>query len=211
MSNIKPISKESEIVKQAETAEAMQQAIREVNPPEVNKYSKDTQLPASGPGAKAKLPADLPEEVGFVSRLPIGAYVLSAYYAILMVFLLYFAYLAVVKSDSGTNLMSESVIKPSVSFVVASFLILSLMGGSKILRWTGLVVSIASLAYTIYVIKTKFDSLVITTNGSKFSEILGDYVQQIFGTDLWVYLFAGLVLVATIIYSASPKYRPAYR
>lgn len=209
MPKLKPISQESEIIEQAKDVQEKQEAGRSQSTPNKDQYHRDTQLPPGGSEYKGKVALDVPEEVGYISRFPISAYVMSSFYGVLMIFLTYLAYSAATGKDA--SLMSRSVLEPVVSIVVASFLILALLGGSKIVRWSGLLVSVLSLAYTVYMIKSRYDILNIKTDNVKFNEILSTYLQDTFGYYLWVYIFAALLLAVTIIYSASPKYKAAYR
>lgn len=223
MPKIKPISQENEIMSEAESAKAAaEKAKSDQDSAQPNRntqeFVQDVQLPPSRP---QKSPSEEEaDEIGFVSRFPVIAYVMSYFYGFLIIFLAYFTYLAYKeqellnreKQGDLASMLTPELLSPSLSIVVALFLMLTLLGGSKILRWLGFVASIASFVYVLFEVTNKVNE--ISTKivaDSPVGDKIASYADGFFTTDLWVFALGLLLLAMTAFYSVLPKYKVAYR
>lgn len=224
MPKLKPLSQENEILSEAETSR--QEAEKAKADQEVNKqrsgaeqqFVDDVQLPPAR--SKNQSETEEPDEIGFVSRFPVIAYVMSYFYGFIIIFLGYFTYLAYQEQEvlNGTeqgdlaSMLTPELLSPSLSIVVALFLMLTLLGGSKILRWLGFVASIAAFVYVLFEVTKKVNDISSTIVAeAPFTDKIAGYADGLFATDLWVFVLGLILLAMTAFYSVLPKYKVAYR
>lgn len=219
MPNIKPLTNESDIVPDADTSEPVVAPTSAVEQPVTNtKFVNDVQLPPMGQRSKAKIAIDTPDQVGFISRFPPRAYVLSWFYVAMTPLYVLMTYIAVtaeqakvVDSKESANLLTQAVLEPSVALIACWFMVLALLGGSKIIRWMGLLVNVAALGYQG---KTLVANLVESSKtiqpDTKLMDAFDSYVRVIIPQQKWI-IASVLILVFTLVYIISPQHKADYK
>lgn len=214
MPEVKPIGEESKIL--AESEEAKKIAEAKASSLEADKSVQQAQ--AQELAKKLKKQPFNDNEVGFVSRFPVRAYVLSCFYWLLTLFFSYFTYRAFSaelenanRSGNGMSVIKLEILEPSISILIALFITLALLNGNRILKWVGLVVSFGALVYELLYLNQKIND--VSSNilvDWPINQKIDAYIYALFAAELWVYVAATFVLAMTVAYFVSSKNKPAY-